>query len=127
LRSIRGSVCRQRSDFRIGRRIGDNRRQRRVHALSVTAVDLEAHVLEDEGRREARGGLSLAENQDAAFAKRERKELERASLQLGREVDQDVAAEHEVDAREWRPSREIVLAEDDGRADRLREQKTAVR
>ena len=47
------------------------------------------------------------------MAERVGKELKRASLQLRREVDQDVAAEDEVDPGERRAIGEIMLTKHD--------------
>ena len=94
--------------------IGDVSRMRAggmQDAFACTAVHLEPRLLEDEvlgvrGRR-----LGLAQHEVAAFAEREREQLEGALLELGREVDEDVAAQREVDPRERRPLAEVVLAE----------------
>ena len=66
-----------------------------------------------------RGGLRLAQHQVAALAEREREELERAFLQLGREVDQHVSAQRQVDPWERRSLAQVVLPEHDHAADGL--------
>ena len=67
-------------------------------------------------RRVASGASSRpCREQVAGVAQREGEQLERSPLELGREVDQDVAAEDQVDPREGARCAEIVLAEDDQR------------
>ena len=61
----------------------------------------------------------LAEGQEPALAERIGKELKGAALQFGGEVDQDIAAEDEVDAGKWRAVAEIVLAKHDQGSDLL--------
>ena len=53
------------------------------------------------------------------MAQREREQLQRPPLQLRREVDEHVPAQREVDARERRAARQVVLAEDGEQPDRL--------
>src|SRR5207249_4005775 len=56
----------------------------------------------------------------------EGEELQGARLQLRREIDQHVAAQAQVDAREGRTLRQIVLAKDGQAAETLRDLVRAV-
>src|SRR5215216_2656432 len=91
-----------------------NRRRR-----TGAAKDFQAWLFQREEIREGTDGLRLAEGQVPALAERVGKKLKRAALQLGGEVDQDVAAEDEVDTGKRRAVGEIVLAKHDQRADLL--------
>ena len=43
-----------------------------------------------------------AENEDSALVQREMEQREDLLLHLGTQVDQDIAARYEIEAREWR-------------------------
>ena len=62
--------------------------------------------------RQGRDGLGRTEDQAAVRAQGERERLEGDPLQRRREVDQDVAAEEQVDPRERHAGAQVVLAED---------------
>ena len=61
---------------------------------------------------ERAGRLGLPQHQEPPVAQRVGEELQRALLQLLGEVDQHVAAEHQVDAGERGALAQVVLAED---------------
>ena len=64
-------------------------------------------------------GLRFPKHEIALVAKSEREEVQRASLQVFGEVDKHVSAQAQVNAREGRALREIVLPEDGHRPDIL--------
>ena len=76
-------------------------------------------MLEDEVLGKRADGLRFAKHQRATAPQREGKELKRPPLELGGEVDEHIAAEHDIDARKGRAVSEIVLSKDDQTADRL--------
>src|SRR5215208_6743408 len=59
------------------------------------------------------GGFGLAHNQVTAVAQGVSEQLKRPALQFGGEVDQNVAAHHQVDVRERRTLGQVVLPEHD--------------
>jgi hypothetical protein len=87
---------------------------------------LQARLFQPVELRQRTDRFGLAERQVAALAQREGEELEGAPLQLGGEVDQHVAAEDEIDAREGGAVPQVVLAEDHHGADRLAHQVSVV-
>ncbi len=94
-------------------------RGREERAVALTAVDFQLRLLEREVIRQRVGRFGLAEHEVAAVPQGEGEELEGAFLEFGREVDEHIAAEFEVDAREGRALAEVVLAEDGQHADLL--------
>src|SRR5262249_35835335 len=88
-------------------------------AVALAPVDLQPRMSEHEVLSERRRRLGLAEHEEAAVAQGEGEQLEGALLEVGREVDQDVATEREIDARERRALAPIVLTEDGDRTDLL--------
>ncbi len=90
-------------------------------------VDLGAALVGDEDLAERARRLGPAQREDPPLAKREGEELEHAPLELGVEVDEHVAADDEIDARERGPLGEVVLAEHDAGPEPLLDLVTAVR
>ena len=88
-------------------------RRRNQHALALTLEDLEPRLQQGKQLGQRRGALRFAHHQVAALAQGEREELQRPPLELGSEVDQHVATQHQVDARKRRALSKVVLAEDD--------------
>src|SRR3712207_2892833 len=68
---------------------------------------------------QGRGGLRFAQDEVAAVAQGVGEQLERAPLQLGGEVDQNVTAYHQVYPGEGRTPGQVVLAKDDHAPHRL--------
>ena len=66
-------------------------RGRDEDAGAVPAIDPKAGMFEHEVLRKGRDRLGLPEDEEATVPKRERERSESASLQLVREVDEDVA------------------------------------
>src|SRR5581483_9157423 len=87
----------------VATRSGDGRvapphRRRHENPLPLTAEQLEARLLDGEMLREGVCRLRLPQHEVAAGPQREGEEVERAALKLRGEVDEHVAAEHQVDA-----------------------------
>lgn len=87
--------------------------------LADPTIHPQSRVLGAEEIGKRAGRLGLTEDQIAIGAQRKGEELESALLQLAGEVDQDVAAEREIDARKRRALTEVVLPEDGHDADAL--------
>ncbi|XXU91230.1 hypothetical protein WME85_26990 [Sorangium sp. So ce1153] len=104
---------------REARRGGEHGRGGHEDALAAAHVDLLVDVVGDEVLAERARGLGLAEHEVAAFPQREGEEVEGTALEVAREVDEDVAAQHEVEVRERGALAEVVLAEDGEVADAL--------
>lgn len=80
----------------------------------MAAIDPELLLLRHEELAEWARRLGLAEGQQPPIAQRIGEQLQRALLQLRREIDQRVAAKDQIDAREGG-----ALAENGQRADML--------
>ena len=82
---------------------------------SVTAFSIHAPVLVDdlEAARDGAGRLARAEEQNAAAVQREVEQRQHLLLRRRLEVDEQVAAGDEIDARERRVLDDVVLREDD--------------
>src|SRR5262249_37083473 len=69
----------------------------------------------------------LAQEQVAVrVVQREGEQVQHLLLQLGLEIDQQVSANHQVNAREWHAAPQVLLAEDDHLAQRLRDAEAMV-
>ncbi len=79
----------------------------------MATVDFEA-LLTDQHEQVGQGarGLGFAQHQITAVAQGEGEAVQDVSLQLGREIDQRVATEHEVDVRKRRALPQVVLPKD---------------
>src|SRR5262249_42023408 len=72
---------------------------------------------DSERPRDGEPGLGAAEEEVAVLADRVVEPVEDALLQLGREIDEDVATHEKVDMRQRRRLRQVVAAEDAPAAD----------
>ncbi len=85
------------------------------------AVDQRLRRDRDEVTGRATEGLRASEHQETARRERVLEELDRLLLKVRIEVDEDVAAGHEVDSRVRRVARHVVRGEDAELANRLRD------
>ena len=87
--------------------------------MSLTAIDLVVPVYGREQIAQKGGGFGLTHHQVAAVPQGVGEQLKRPTLQFAREVDQNVAAHHQVYVGEGRTLGQIVLPEHDHAPDLL--------